>query len=101
MPSSFASQPLNTHLKPDLRYIIETAKSIAPHLQPHTLVSLESTTWPGTTEEVVQPILETEGKVKLDHDLYLCFSPEREDPGNKSYGTKTIPKLVGGANEKA
>lgn len=93
--------PLDHHLEPDLRFIVETSEAIAPHLQPHTLVSLESTTWPGTTEEVMQPILETKGKVKLGSDLYLCFSPEREDPGNKSYGTKNIPKLVGGANEKS
>jgi UDP-N-acetyl-D-glucosamine dehydrogenase len=93
--------PLDHHLEPDLKFIVQTAEAIAPHLQPHTLVSLESTTWPGTTEEVVQPILETKGQVKLDCDLYLCFSPEREDPGNKSYGTKNIPKLIGGANQKS
>lgn len=91
--------PLDHHLEPDLRYIVETCNAIAPHLQPHTLVSLESTTWPGTTEEVVKPILEAKGKVTLGKDLYLCFSPEREDPGNKSYGTKNIPKLVGGSNQ--
>lgn len=93
--------PLDHHLEPDLRYIVETSEAIAPYLQPHTLVSLESTTWPGTTEEVMQPILESKGKVKLGRDLYLCFSPEREDPGNKSYGTKNIPKLIGGANQKS
>lgn len=93
--------PLDHHLEPDLRFIVETSEAIAPYLQPHTLVSLESTTWPGTTEEVVQPILESKGKLKLGNDLYLCFSPEREDPGNKSYGTKNIPKLVGGANQKS
>lgn len=93
--------PLDHHLEPDLRFIVETSEAIAPHLQPHTIVSLESTTWPGTTEEVMQPILETKGKVKLGTDLYLCFSPEREDPGNKSFGTKNIPKLVGGANDKS
>lgn len=93
--------PLNSHLEPDLRYIVETCEAIAPYLQPGTLVSLESTTWPGTTEEVVKPILETKGKVTLGKDLYLCFSPEREDPGNKSYSTKNIPKLVGGSNEES
>jgi len=91
--------PLDHHLEPDLRYITETAESIAPYLQPGTLVSLESTTWPGTTDEVVKPILEEKGNVKLGKDLYLCFSPEREDPGNKDYGTKSIPKLVGGSDE--
>lgn len=93
--------PLDHHLEPDLRFIVQTSEAIAPYLQPHTLVSLESTTWPGTTEEVMQPILETNGKVKLGKDLYLCFSPEREDPGNKSYGTKNIPKLVGGADQQS
>ena len=92
--------PLDHHLEPDLRFIVQTAESIAPHLQPHTLVSLESTTWPGTTEEVLKPILETKGTVALGKDLYLAFSPEREDPGNKNYNTKTIPKLVGGATEE-
>ncbi len=93
--------PLDHHLEPDLKFIVQTAEAIAPHLQPHTLVSLESTTWPGTTEEVVLPILEAHGRVKLGKDLYLCFSPEREDPGNKSYGTKNIPKLVGGADPQS
>lgn len=93
--------PLDHHLEPDLSYIIHTTEAMAPYIQPHTLVSLESTTWPGTTEEVVQPILETKGKTTLGKDLYLCFSPEREDPGNKHYNTKTIPKLVGGANAES
>lgn len=92
--------PLDHHLEPDLRFIVDTSEAIAPHLQPHTLVSLESTTWPGTTEEVMQPILE-KTSLKLGKDLYLCFSPEREDPGNKSFNTKTIPKLVGGANKES
>ncbi|MBX7066603.1 MAG: nucleotide sugar dehydrogenase [Parachlamydiales bacterium] len=92
--------PLDQHLEPDLRYIVDTSEAIAPHLQPHTLVSLESTTWPGTTEEVMKPILE-KTSLKLGQDLYLCFSPEREDPGNKSFNTKTIPKLVGGANKES
>ena len=90
--------PLNHHLEPDLCYIIESCKSIAPYLQPHTLVSLESTTWPGTTEEVVLPLLQELSPLKINKDLYLCFSPEREDPGNKDYNTRNIPKLVGGIN---
>src|SRR5207253_2329933 len=65
--------PLDHHLQPDLRYIIQTTEAIAPYLQPHTLVSLESTTWPGTTEEIVKPIIETKGKISLEKDLYLCF----------------------------
>lgn len=93
--------PLDHHLEPDLRFVIQTTESIASHLQPHTLVSLESTTWPGTTEEIVQPIIESLGKITLGKDLYLCFSPEREDPGNKAYQTKNIPKLIGGANPES
>lgn len=93
--------PLNQNLEPDLNYIIETCKQIAPHLQPHALVSLESTTWPGTTDEVVRKIIEENSSLRVGKDLYLCFSPEREDPGNKSYSTKTIPKLVGGIDAKS
>ncbi|MEC7838962.1 MAG: nucleotide sugar dehydrogenase [Chlamydiota bacterium] len=93
--------PLDHHLEPDLSYISQTCESIAEFIAPHTLVSLESTTWPGTTEEVVKPIIESKGTVRLDEDLYLSFSPEREDPGNKEYTTKTIPKLVGGSNRKS
>lgn len=90
--------PLDHHLQPDLKYVVDTAEAMAPHLKPGALVSLESTTWPGTTEEVLLPILERSGNLKLGENLYLCFSPEREDPGNKSFGTKSIPKLVGGAD---
>jgi UDP-N-acetyl-D-glucosamine dehydrogenase len=93
--------PLDHHLEPDLRFIIQTVEAIAPHLRPHTLVSLESTTWPGTTDEVVLPILTARSELHLEKDLYLSYSPEREDPGNKTYGTKSIPKLVGGVNEKS
>ena len=90
--------PLDHHLQPDLRYIVETCEAIAPHVQPGTLVVLESTTWPSTTVEVVQPILERDGRLKVGRNLFLCFSPEREDPGNAKFSTKTIPKLVGGAD---
>lgn len=93
--------PLDHHLEPDLRFIVESCKSIAPYLQPHTLVSLESTTWPGTTEEVVLPLIEELSHLKGNDNLYLAFSPEREDPGNKNYNTKNIPKLVGGINPKS
>lgn len=93
--------PIDHHLEPDLKYIISTAHSIAAHLSPGTLVSLESTTWPGTTEEILLPILEAEAKVKLGESLYLVFSPEREDPGNPTFNTKNIPKLVGGADSQS
>ena len=84
-----------------MSYIVNTAEAIAPHLQPYTLVSLESTTWPGTTEEVLQPLLEARSGLKLGRNLYLCYSPEREDPGNRTFTTKTIPKLVGALNEES
>jgi UDP-N-acetyl-D-glucosamine dehydrogenase len=88
--------PLNTHLEPDLHYIEDTCRAVGPYLKPGCLVSLESTTWPGTTDEVVRPILEKLSGLKAGRDLFLCFSPEREDPGNPDYGTRDIPKLVGG-----
>lgn len=91
--------PLTHHMEPDLRFIEDTCRSIAPYVQPGTLVSLESTTWPGTTNEVVRPILEDNGRLVEGETLYLCFSPEREDPGNSTYNTRTIPKLVG-ANDQ-
>jgi len=90
--------PLDRHREPDLTYIVETAKAIAPHLKKGQLVSLESTTWPGTTEEVVQPIIEA-GGLKVGRDLFLVFSPERQDPGNAKFDTRTIPKLVGGVSK--
>jgi len=93
--------PLDSHLEPDLKYIRQTCEAIAPYLQPETLVSLESTTYPGTTEEVVLPILQKVNPWKAGEDLFLCFSPEREDPGNQQFGTKTIPKLVGADDSRS
>ncbi len=93
--------PVNDYLEPDLSYIESTSRSIAPFLQPNTLVSLESTTWPGTTEEVMQPILEECSHLQVGKNLFLSFSPEREDPGNQNFGTKNIPKLVGGVDERS
>ena len=86
--------PLTRNRDPDLSYVVNTAEMIAKTLRPGQLVVLESTTWPGTTREVVQPVLEAAGGV-LGETFFLGFSPEREDPGNKSFNTKTIPKLVG------
>lgn len=88
--------PLDRHLQPDLSFVENTVRGIANYIQVGTLVSLESTTWPGTTLEVVRPLLESgSGNLRVGESLFLCFSPEREDPGNKSYTTKSIPKLVG------
>ena len=87
--------PLTEGREPDLSYVSGTAQAIAPHLRRGQLVVLESTTYPGTTDEVVRPILER-GGLWAGGDFFLAFSPEREDPGNARYNTKTIPKLVGG-----
>lgn len=87
--------PLRKTKDPDLSYIIESAEALAPHLKQGALVILESTTYPGTTEEAVLPILEADGK-KVGEDFFLCFSPERVDPGNEKFGTRQIPKVIGG-----
>ena len=87
--------PLNDSRDPDLQYIESTAKQIAAVLRPGQLIVLESTTYPGTTRDVVLPILETSG-LKVGQDFFLAFSPEREDPGNERYSAHTIPKVVGG-----
>lgn len=86
--------PLNKNREPEMEYIISTCESIFPHLQKGQLVVLESTTYPGTTVEVVVPILEKSG-LKVDTDFFVAFSPEREDPNNPNYTTETIPKVVG------
>ncbi len=87
--------PLNEMKEPDTSYMEAAARAIAPHLHADMLVTLESTTYPGTTEEVIQPILEQSGFVVGD-DIHLAFSPERVDPGNSVYQTKNTPKVVGG-----
>ena len=87
--------PLTQHRDPDLRFIERTADAVAAVLRRHQLVCLESTTYPGTTEEVVLPRLEA-GGLRVGHDFFLAFSPEREDPGNAQFDTATIPKVVGG-----
>jgi UDP-N-acetyl-D-glucosamine dehydrogenase len=92
--------PLTRQREPDLRFVTATASAVAQHLQPGRLVVLESTTWPGTTDEVVRPILE-EGPLESGVDLFLAYSPEREDPGNRDHRTATIPKVVGGDGEMA
>jgi UDP-N-acetyl-D-glucosamine dehydrogenase len=92
--------PLGPHREPDNSYIHATAREIAKRLRPGQLVVLESTTYPGTTDEEVQPILEKTG-LKTPKDFYLAFSPEREDPGNQSFNTRSIPKVVGGINAES
>lgn len=87
--------PLTQNREPDMQYVEGSCRTIARYLQKGQLISLESTTYPGTTRELMQPILEAAG-LKAGRDFYLAFSPEREDPGNKHYTTKTIPKVVGG-----
>lgn len=89
--------PLTPERDPDLRYVRDTAAALAPVLKPGALVVLESTTYPGTTEEVLRPILEGAGR-RLGTDLFLAFAPEREDPGNAHYSIGRIPKVVGGVD---
>ena len=102
--------PLNEYHEPDLSFITDTTHSIAPHLRAGQLVVLESTTYPGTTEEVMIPILEKENKDGLKaarnneltgKEFFVAFSPEREDPGNSSVARPDIPKVVGGLNTQA
>src|SRR5262245_49230657 len=102
--------PLDEHHEPDLSFITSTAESIAPHLRAGQLIVLESTTYPGTTEELLVPILEKNAsglkaaRDQGDHDantFHVAFSPEREDPGNDTVARRDIPKVVGGVNRAA
>jgi len=90
--------PLGKHQEPDLSYVQRSIEMVAAILKPGALVSLESTTYPGTTRELCLPILEANGRV-CGHDFFLVFSPEREDPGRQGVETRTIPRLVGGIDE--
>ena len=87
--------PLNKHREPDLSFIISTINKVIPYIKKGQLISLESTTYPGTTEEELLPRIESTG-LEVGKDYYLVYSPEREDPGNINFTTKTIPKVVGG-----
>lgn len=87
--------PLNKYREPDLSFITATMDTIAPYLRAGQLLSLESTTWPGTTDEVLAPYVEKAG-LTVGQDFFLVYSPEREDPGNPNFSTRTIPKVVGG-----
>lgn len=92
--------PLSRHREPDLSFVVATAEAVAQRLRPGQLIVLESTTYPGTTDEVLRPILEA-GGLKSGRDFFLAFSPEREDPGNPDFGTSTIPKVIGGDGHQA
>ena len=99
--------PLNEHREPDMSYVVNTAETIAKYIREGQLVTLESTTYPGTTEEILQPLFENapitqnKGKNKfvVGKDFYLAFSPEREDPNNPDFNTSTIPKVIGGVTK--
>lgn len=93
--------PLDEHQQPDISYVRDSAVAISKHLKRGTMVVLESTTYPGTTEELVKPILENGSGLKCGADFYLGFSPERVDPGNLIYKTKNTPKVVGAIGEDA
>src|SRR5262249_28827351 len=89
--------PLTETREPDLSYIESTGRMLKEQIKPGQLVVLESTTYPGTTEDLLRPILEESG-LRAGHDFFLAFSPEREDPGNPVFSTRNIPKVVGGIN---
>jgi len=91
--------PLDAHQQPDISYVKSSTESIIPYMHKDMLIVLESTTYPGTTEELLKPILESSG-LKCGTDFYLAFSPERVDPGNLIYKTKNTPKVVGGVTPK-
>lgn len=88
--------PLTRHREPDLSFVLNTLHSLLPHLRPGQVVSLESTTYPGTTDEELRPRIERNG-FRIGEDIFLVYSPEREDPGNPDFTTSTIPKIVGGS----
>ena len=90
--------PLNAYREPDLSFVTNTCDAITPHLRAGHVISLESTTYPGTTEEEILPRITSSG-LKVGEDIFLLYSPEREDPGNANYNTRSIPKVVGGQTE--
>ena len=93
--------PLTHHREPDMSYIVSTAEELAPYVKKGQLYTLESTTYPGTTDEVLRPILERESGLKAGEDFYLAYSPEREDPNNANFSTSTIPKVVGADDKQS
>ncbi|SMQ69065.1 UDP-N-acetyl-D-glucosamine dehydrogenase [Altererythrobacter xiamenensis] len=92
--------PLGKHREPDLSYVVQTVEAIKPNLRKGQLVSLESTTYPGTSRDLIKPILESTG-LESGADFFIAYSPEREDPGNPDFETRTIPKVVGGDGDHA
>jgi UDP-N-acetyl-D-glucosamine dehydrogenase len=90
--------PLNAYREPDLSFVLGTAEALVPYMRAGQVMSLESTTYPGTTEEELRPRLEAHG-FTVGHDVFLVFSPEREDPGNQNFQTRSIPKVCGGSTE--
>ncbi len=92
--------PLDPHRQPDLSFIETTGRTIAPYIRKGQLIVLESTTYPGTTREILKPILEQGSGLEGDKDFFLAFSPEREDPANPDFNTTTIPKVVGSATDE-
>ena len=93
--------PLSKNREPDMSYIIATAQKISPHLVKNQLIVLESTTFPGTTQEVLIPALEAGSELKANKDFFIAYSPEREDPNNKEYFIATTPKVIGADNAKS
>ena len=93
--------PLSKNREPDMSYIIATAQKISPHLVKNQLIVLESTTFPGTTQEVLIPALEAGSELKANKDFFIAYSPEREDPNNKEYSIATTPKVIGADNPKS
>ena len=93
--------PLKKNRAPDMSYILATAREIAPHISKGQLIVLESTTYPGTTEEILAVELESGSGLKADHDFHIAYSPEREDPNNKDFTTSTIPKVIGADTPKS
>lgn len=93
--------PLTKHREPDMSFIIKTAQAISPHLSKGTLIVLESTTYPGTTQDVLIPELESANNFKQGQDFFVAYSPEREDPNNPSFRTADIPKVVGAESKAA
>ncbi len=92
--------PLNKYREPDLSFVENTVKMTLPHLRPGKMIALESTTYPGTTDEIIRPLVESAG-LRTGSEVFLVYSPEREDPGNTRFNTATTPKVVGGENADA